>query len=75
MPVATIVEIMESYPLGLRLRTSCEPEDVLINLEEDCKITCAGRFMKPGGLRCGMRVHIADLSAKVIKSLDVLPEI
>lgn len=72
MPTAIISEIMESWPLGLRLRVHGEPDDILVDLTEDCRIVYAGRSMDPGKLRCGMRVEIADVRERTLTSLEVL---
>ncbi len=72
MPTAIISEIMESWPLGLRLRVHGEPDDVLVDLTEDCRIVHAGHSMEPGELRCGMSVEIADVRARTLSSLEVL---
>lgn len=72
MPTAIISEIMESWPLGLRLRVHGQSDDILVDLTEDCRIVHAGRSMEPGELRCGMRVEIADVRERTLNSLDVL---
>ena len=72
MPTAIITGIMESWPLGLRLRVPDEPEDILVDLADDCLIVQAGRSIEPGALRCGMRVKIADIHQSVLDSLEVL---
>ena len=48
MPVATITEIMESWPLGLRLRIEGENEDRIVDLSEDCSIVQGERVLEPG---------------------------
>lgn len=72
MPVATITEIMESCPLGLRLRIRGEPGEILVDLTDDCRIVYSGRSMRPGELRCGMSLWITDVRERVIKSLEIL---
>ena len=72
MPTATITEIMESWPIGLRLRVPGEPKDILVDLADDCWIVHAGRSMLPGELRCGMKVRIPDVRERLIRSLEVL---
>ena len=72
MTTAIISEIMESWPLGLRLRVDGEPDDILVDLTEDCRIVHAGRSVGPGELRCGMSVEIADVREGTLNSLEVL---
>lgn len=72
MPTAIISEIMESWPLGLRLRVHGEPDDILVDLTEDCRIVHGGRPMGPSDLRCGMRVEMADVRERILNSLEVL---
>lgn len=72
MPTAIITEIMESRPLGLRLREPGESEDILIDLADDCWIVHVGRSMLPNELRCGMSVRIPDVRGRLIRSLEVL---
>lgn len=72
MPVATIMEIMESCPLGLRLRIRGERGELLVDLTDDCQIMHTGRSMKPDQLRCGMSVRIASTQTRVLSSLEVV---
>lgn len=70
MPVALITEIMESWPLGLRL--CVEGEEVLVELTEGCQVTQSGRPVDPGDLRPGMRVRLAYAAEGVVDRLEVL---
>lgn len=58
MTIGTIIEIQESWPLGLRIRDEEDGEEVLVDVAEDCAITSGKKGLEPGDLRTGMRVRI-----------------
>lgn len=72
MPVATITSVMESWPLGLRLRVEGEHDDILIDLADDCLIVRAGHPVEPGELRPGMRVQVPGPLTGAVDRVEVL---
>ena len=71
MTVATIVDVMESWPLGLRLRFEGESSDELRDLAEGCEIKRAEASADPADLRVGMRVSV-DRAALVLHHVEIL---
>lgn len=71
MPTAVITDIMDSWPLGLRLRVVGEATEILVDLAEDCRIVHEGDRLSPNELRCGMTVRI-EAGQRVLRQLEVI---
>ena len=70
MPIATITDIMESWPIGLRLQPDGSSDEILVDLTDACRITCQGREMAAGELQVGMRVRLDEVRRPM--KVDVL---
>ena len=71
MPVGKIVAIMESEPLGLRLRFVGKGDEQFVDLADTCTISRQGAVLTPGDLRVGLTVSI-DQRGQVAEKILVL---
>ena len=67
---ATILEIMESWPIGLRLKV--DHAVLLVTLVEGCAITEGDQSLSPGELHAGMTIRFDADDPAAVSSVEVL---
>ncbi|MEO1278520.1 MAG: hypothetical protein AAFV77_06165, partial [Planctomycetota bacterium] len=70
MTTATIIDVLESWPLELRLRTQ-NNQTLHVSLSEDCRITQDGRALAPGSLEPGQVVVVQREPNGAIRSIEI----
>ncbi len=72
MNSATIIAVMESEPLGLRLRIAGQPDVRLFDLADACSIRQGRDARGPGDLRPGQRIRFLA-RGPLLLAIEILP--